>query len=147
MPCPTSHALAYFLDDPRYFHKHFTFPVAKHTPPCRLQPSVVSSVASLVLPELLVPKGGVVDRRGVVIGTPVPETSVDEERDFRADEAEIGPGSGDLTLQPVPETCAPKRPPKPQFRSGVVPSHGPHDPSAFFGREGVQLPPGITRQH
>ncbi len=87
------------------------------------------------------------DRRGVVFGTPVPETSVDEDRDLRANEAEIGPDSGDLAVQPVSETCAPKRPPKSHFRLGAVPSHGPHDPSAFVGWERVELPPRVTSQH
>ena len=49
--------------------------------------------------------------------------------------------------QPVSQACTPKRPPKPHFRLGVVPSDGLHDPSAFFGREWVQLPPGVTRRH
>ena len=101
------HPVDYFLHDPGCFFPHFTFPVAKHIPPCHLQPSVVSSVASLILPQLLVPEGGVVHRRGVVIGTPVPETSVDEDRDFCPNEVEIGPGSGDPTPQPVSQTCAP----------------------------------------
>ena len=86
-----SHPLADFLHDPRCFLPHFTFPVAKHIPRRRLQPSIVSLVAHLVLPEFLVPEGEVVHRRGVVFGTPVPETSVDEDCDSRAKEAEIGP--------------------------------------------------------
>ncbi len=86
-------------------------------------------------------------RRGVVIGTPVPETSVDEDCDFRANEAEIGPGPGNSAVQPVAQSCAPKSSPKPHFRFGVAPSDGLHDPPAFFGRERVQLPPRITRQH
>ena len=84
---------------------------------------------------------------GIVIGTPVPETSVDEDRDFRANEAEIGPGSGDPAAQSVSQTCTPKSPPKPSFRFGVVPSDGLHDLSAFFGRERVQLPAGVTSPH
>ena len=137
MPCWTSYPLAYFLDDSRCFFSHFTFRVAKHTPPHRLQSSVVSSVASLVFPELLVPEGEVVRRLGVVFGTPVPETSVDEDCDLRANEAEIRPGAGDLAAQPVSQTCTPKRSAKPQFRLGVAPTDGLHDPSAFFGRERV----------
>ena len=86
-------------------------------------------------------------RRGVVIGTPVPETSVDEDCDFRANKAEIGPGSGDLAVQPVSQTRTPKSLPKPHFRFGVAPSDGLHDPLAFFGSKRVQLPSGVTRQH
>ncbi len=84
---------------------------------------------------------------GVVIGTAVPETAVDEDSDFRANEAEIGPGSGDPAAEPVSETCTPKSPPKPHFRFGVVSPDGLHDPSAFFGRERVQLTAGVTRRH
>lgn len=80
--------------------------------------------------------------RGVAIGTAVPETSVDEYLDFRANEAKIRPGSGNPAMQTVSQTCTPKSPPKPNFRFGVVPSDGLHDLSAFFGRERVQLPPG-----
>lgn len=82
-----------------------------------------------------------------MIGTPVPETSVNEDRDFCADETDIGTRSGNPTVQPVSQTRTPKSPPKLYFRFGVVLSNGLHDPSTLFGRERVQFASRVTSQH
>ena len=147
IPCWMPYPMADFFHDPRYLLPHFAFPVPKHIPPRRIERSVVSLIASVVLTELLSPEREVVRWCGVMIGTPVPETSVDEDCDFRANEAEIGPGPGNSAAQPVSETCTPKGPAKPQFRFGIVPPDGLHDASSFFGRERVQLSAGVTRPH
>ena len=89
IPCWVSHPLPDFFYDPLCILPHFTFPIPKHPPPRRLQPLVISLVARLVLPQLLVPEAGVVHGRGVVLRTPMPETSVDENRNLRPSEAQV----------------------------------------------------------
>jgi hypothetical protein len=101
-------------------------PHAADSPAEILQSLRLSAVPPAVLDKLPGPEFLRTARADIVIGTAMPEAAVNEDRNARAGENDVGPAGGRCRVHPVPESRSPKQPPKRYLRGRVPASNARH---------------------
>lgn len=117
------------------------FPEPEDAPPGGLKCGRLSSVSGLVVHELLVPVLGIRCRPRAMVGTPMPEATIDEDGDPRSREHDVGPdrpvaNDADWIVDPKSEAAAVKQRPDGQFRLGIASPIRTHDSAPPVWRVG-----------
>ena len=95
------------LDPPRRLFNILVLPDPQHPPPCRTQRGIRQPISLDVSIKLRLPPRGVRLWKGLMVRAPMPETSVDEHRQARRHEDDVGPRSWDAvdtTVNPESQT-------------------------------------------
>ena len=105
------------------------FPDSDHYPAGPCESIIGSTVSSDIRVELLPPPRRVGLREGLVVGTAVPETTIDKHGNSNPGEHDVGSGSPDLgkrQIYAVPESPAVKFAADRQLRAGVTATNPAH---------------------
>ena len=117
----------------------FVFPDPDRLPTEGMQPLIGIGISGSIGFDLLAPEIGIALRPGSVLGTPVPEASIDEDGHLRAAENDVSDAPWLLkerNVKTIAQSSGMQRPAEVNFRTRALLSHAGH-PLAGVRRRGL----------